>query len=94
MEISRMKKDYNANIQILTKRINRFLRDQSVVTDWFFDISEEDDSWTLSLWIDYNHGNFHSRETFDLERYDFEELEQQFRHYYNLHLKELEEYMS
>lgn len=70
-----------------TKYINRKLREHEMVEDWSFVVGVVNEN-TLQLTIDYCH-SFHSRDIYDMEMYDFDELKRMFDFYFNKRLEEL-----
>ena len=79
------------NMELLTRYINRELRTDPRVKDWFFSLDEN--MKALSVCIDYIH-DFHSRDMYHLVPYDIDELENMFDCYYGRHLDELAEFMK
>lgn len=87
-EAIKKKVELEFKMRDFTKYINRTLREDmgGTVEDWSFAVNTMGEN-TLEVTIDYPH-NFHSRDVYDLERYDLDSLRRTFNHYLLKHQNE------
>lgn len=74
-----MNDNYQTNMYLFTKYINKILKDEPLVTGWAFEINHHG-TYELFVSIDYIN-SFHSKEMYDLHNSDIYELRREFQFY-------------
>lgn len=82
-----MNDNYQTNMYLFTKYINKILKDEPLVTGWAFEINHHG-TYELIVSIDYI-DRLHSKEMYDLHNRDIDELRRDFQFYLNRNISQI-----